>query len=525
MSVLLLGGSPSASSSGARLLQHVGDKLALLGHRCTKLQVRDLPAQALLHADFGDPAIARATALVLDADAIVIVTPVYKASYTGILKAFLDLLPQDGLDGKLVLPLATGGSQSHMLVLDYALRPVLASLAARAILPGIYATSEQLSGAPKRAWCRMRRSRAASPRAWPSCRPNCCRFQRIGDHARKPRPSLRNPSLRTPLRKQQEDDPPKERRNARRQTLGLLFAGIIAAGLTPATHAQASKEVRIGYQKYGTLTLLKGRGTWRSAWPQRHHVKWTEFPAGPQLLEGLNVGGIDFGTIGEAPPIFAQAAGAQPGLRRQRAAVAGVRSDPGAQGSAIRKRGRPQGQEDRAQQGLERALPAGQGAGKGGLDYKRHAAVFLPPADARAAFERGAVDAWVIWDPFLAAAEQQRARTMLADGKWAGVQPPVLPGLAPYRRANPETVEDRDRGARPRSTNGAAGTRERSRRSWPPRPAWRRRRGAGGQALCLRRQAGHAAGDRRAAEDRRRVPRLEADPESRSSSRTHSWPK
>ena len=144
MSVLLLGGSPAASSSGARLLQHIGDKLALQGHRCTRLQVRDLPAQALLHGDVGDPAILRATTLVRDADAIVIATPVYKASYTGILKAFLDLLPQDGLDGKLVLPLATGGSQSHMLVLDYALRPVLASLSARFILPGIYATSPQL---------------------------------------------------------------------------------------------------------------------------------------------------------------------------------------------------------------------------------------------------------------------------------------------------------------------------------------------------------------------------------------------
>ncbi|ATQ73965.1 FMN reductase (NADPH) [Massilia violaceinigra] len=144
MSVLLLGGSPSVSSSGARLLQHVGDKLALHGHRCNTLQVRDLPAHALLHANFDDPAIVRATALLLDADAIVIATPVYKASYTGILKAFLDLLPQDGLDGKLVLPLATGGSQAHMLVLDYALRPVLASLSARFILPGIYATSDQL---------------------------------------------------------------------------------------------------------------------------------------------------------------------------------------------------------------------------------------------------------------------------------------------------------------------------------------------------------------------------------------------
>ena len=144
MSILLLGGSPAATSGGARLLQHIGDKLALHGHRTTTLHVKDLPAQALLQADLLDPAIERAVAQVRSAQAIVIVTPVYKASYTGLLKAFLDLLPQDGLDGKLVLPLATGGSQSHMLVLDYALRPVLASLSPRAILPGIYATSDQL---------------------------------------------------------------------------------------------------------------------------------------------------------------------------------------------------------------------------------------------------------------------------------------------------------------------------------------------------------------------------------------------
>jgi FMN reductase len=86
----------------------------------------------------------RAIAQVAAADAVVISTPVYKASYAGILKAFLDLLPQDGLDGKLVLPVATGGSQSHMLALDYALRPVLASLSARFILPSIYTTSDQL---------------------------------------------------------------------------------------------------------------------------------------------------------------------------------------------------------------------------------------------------------------------------------------------------------------------------------------------------------------------------------------------
>lgn len=144
MSVLLIGGSPSASSSGTRVLHHIGERLASHGHHCTRLQVRDLPAQALLHAEFGDAAIVRAAAQVAAADAIVIYTPVYKAAYTGLLKAFLDLLPQDGLDGKLVLPVASGGSQSHMLALDYALRPVLASLSARFILPSIYATSDQL---------------------------------------------------------------------------------------------------------------------------------------------------------------------------------------------------------------------------------------------------------------------------------------------------------------------------------------------------------------------------------------------
>ena len=144
MSILLLGGSPSPASSSSRLLLHIGDKLALQGHRCSKLQVRDLPAEALLHADFGNAAIVRAKALVAAADAIVIATPVYQASYTGILKAFLDLLPQDGLVGKLVLPVATGGSQSHVMALDYALRPVLAALSAGHVLASIYATSTQL---------------------------------------------------------------------------------------------------------------------------------------------------------------------------------------------------------------------------------------------------------------------------------------------------------------------------------------------------------------------------------------------
>ncbi|CAN7278278.1 NADPH-dependent FMN reductase [Pseudoduganella sp. LjRoot289] len=144
MSILLLGGSPSVPSSSSRLLLHIGEKLAAQGHRYQRVHVRDLPPRALLLGDGADAAIRRAIGAVAAAHAIVIATPIYKASYSGLLKTFLDLLPQDGLAGKVILPIATGGSQSHMLALDYALRPVLHALAARQVLTGIYATTQQL---------------------------------------------------------------------------------------------------------------------------------------------------------------------------------------------------------------------------------------------------------------------------------------------------------------------------------------------------------------------------------------------
>ena len=145
MSILLLGGSPQSPSSTSRLLQHIGQQLALHGHEVSKLDVRDLPAAALLQADYANQQIADAVRAVAEADAIVIATPVYKAAYTGLLKAFLDLLPQDGLRGKLVLPLATGGGHAHTLALDYALRPVLHALDARQVFASIYANSQQLN--------------------------------------------------------------------------------------------------------------------------------------------------------------------------------------------------------------------------------------------------------------------------------------------------------------------------------------------------------------------------------------------
>jgi FMN reductase len=148
MSVLLIGGSPSEASRSAALLNAVAERLRQRtdGRRLTieRLRVRDLSPQALLLADWGHPSVAHAIEQVAQARALVIATPVYKAAYSGVLKVFLDILPQTALKGKAVLPLATGGSPHHMLALDYALRPVLQSLGARHILPGVYATDTQV---------------------------------------------------------------------------------------------------------------------------------------------------------------------------------------------------------------------------------------------------------------------------------------------------------------------------------------------------------------------------------------------
>jgi len=209
-------------------------------------------------------------------------------------------------------------------------------------------------------------------------------------------------------------------RPTRRRALGLLAAGAtgIAAGLHLPAIAQAPKEIRIGYQKYGTLTLLKGRGTLEQRLAaQKIAVKWTEFPAGPVLLEGLNVGSIDFGTVGEAPPIFAQAAGARLVYVGHEPASPGSEAIVVPKNSTLRTLADLRGKKIALNKGsnvhflLVRALE------KAGIPYSAIQPIYLPPADARAAFERGSVDAWVIWDPFLAAAEQQLGARVLADGR------------------------------------------------------------------------------------------------------------
>jgi FMN reductase len=152
MTVLLIGGSPSLRSRSSALLESVGQRLEQRGTQVQRVVVRDLAPAALVHADFSDRSIVDAAEKVAQASAIVVATPVYKAAYSGVLKAFLDLLSQTALSSKVVLPLATGGSPHHMLALDYTLRPVLQSLSARHILPGVYATDAQIAVTPEGAY-------------------------------------------------------------------------------------------------------------------------------------------------------------------------------------------------------------------------------------------------------------------------------------------------------------------------------------------------------------------------------------
>ena len=198
----------------------------------------------------------------------------------------------------------------------------------------------------------------------------------------------------------------------------VLSMSIALAGVG-ASYGQ-DKVVRIGFQKYGKLVLLKSKGTLEDKLKAAgYRVVWTEFPSGPPLLEALNVGAIDFGNTGEAPPIFAQAAGAP---------IQYVAYEPPApKGEAILVPKDSKLTSVADLRGKKIALNKGSNVHyllvkaleKAGVRYSEVEPVFLAPTDARAAFERGAVDAWVIWDPFQAAAEAATGARTLADG--AGV--------------------------------------------------------------------------------------------------------
>lgn len=204
-------------------------------------------------------------------------------------------------------------------------------------------------------------------------------------------------------------------------SLSIAVAAMLGVVGAPVAQAQNAKpaQLRIGFQKSASLlTLQKSQGTLEKRLGALGvAVKWVEFPAGPQLLEGLNVGAVDVGFVGEAPPIFAQAAGAK---------FVYIGNDPAApesealvvpRDSTIKSVADLKGKKVVLNKGSNVHYLLVKALEKAGLKYSDIQPVFLPPADARAAFERGAVDAWAIWDPFLAAVEKQSGARILVDGR------------------------------------------------------------------------------------------------------------
>lgn len=140
--IVVISGSPTASSRLYGLIQYSEFQLKRLGHEVVHLPVAALPAEDLILANFASAAVIEAVAQVEKADAVIIASPVYKASYTGVLKTFLDLIPQKGFQNKWIVPLFVGGTISHLLAIDYALKPVAAALGATNILSGVYAIDQ-----------------------------------------------------------------------------------------------------------------------------------------------------------------------------------------------------------------------------------------------------------------------------------------------------------------------------------------------------------------------------------------------
>lgn len=189
----------------------------------------------------------------------------------------------------------------------------------------------------------------------------------------------------------------------RRAVLGIL--SVTAASWWPVAARANRTPLRIGFQKGSiNLTIARSLKLVEQRLPGTP-VQWVEFPAGPQLLEALAVGSIDFGSVGDSPPVFAQAAGkdifyvgAEP-TKPDTSAVL-VR-----QGSPLKSIADLKAKRIAVQKGSSAHFLLVQVVKQAGLRWADIQPQYLAPADARAAFERGAVDAWSIWDPYYAAAE------------------------------------------------------------------------------------------------------------------------
>ncbi|WP_220184108.1 sulfonate ABC transporter substrate-binding protein [Thermoactinomyces mirandus] len=220
----------------------------------------------------------------------------------------------------------------------------------------------------------------------------------------------------------------------------VLFAAT-AAGCSDKPGIDAT-EIRIGYQKFGIMSILKARGTLDSQLKSRGiRVKWIQFPAGPQLLEALNAGSIDIGETGNTPPIFAQAADAPlvyfgAGLPRPEAEAIVVPKD-----SPIHDIRQLKGKKVALNKGSNVHYLLVKALEKEGLQYKDIKPVYLPPADAKAAFIRKSVDAWVIWDPYYADAQTDLGVRTLTNAKGYTSNRSYYFAAKSYARQNQDVIK------------------------------------------------------------------------------------
>lgn len=225
-----------------------------------------------------------------------------------------------------------------------------------------------------------------------------------------------------------------------------LFAGLaLAAAIGSAGLAQAETQLRIGYQKSSTLiTLLKSQGALEQRLA-RHDVKisWHEFPSGLPLLEALNVGNVDLSAdVADTVPVFAQAAGARLTYFAQEA------PSPTAQAIVVPADSRLQSLADLKGRKIAVTKAAGShylliaALEKAGLKFSDIQAAYLTPADGRAAFENGKVDAWVTWEPFLSGVQRQLPTRTLADGKGLADYQRYYLASTPYAKANPQVLAE-----------------------------------------------------------------------------------
>lgn len=201
---------------------------------------------------------------------------------------------------------------------------------------------------------------------------------------------------------------------------GLLAAAVSVgpSGCGPTAAHAPSGVLRVGYQKWGTYSILKASGGLDpELGPLGLRAEWVEFPSGPPLLEALNAGGIDLGHSGDSPLVFAQAAGVPFAYL--------AASSPSPDSFAILVRRDSPAREVADLRGKKVATPKGssghtmavRGLERGGLSVADIEPVYLSPADGRMALESGAVDAWAIWDPYYASAEVAGNVRVLAGGR------------------------------------------------------------------------------------------------------------